>query len=295
MTAPARASAAPDNRLGILLMVATVLCYALQDGVTRFLAGEYSTVMVVMIRYWFYAAFVLALASARPGGLRSVATVQPRLHLARAGLHVGEILAIVASFVAIGLINTHAVFAVCPLIIAALAGPMLGERVGLARWIAIGAGFLGILVILRPGSDLFSIAAALPLGSAAMFALYSLLTRLATRREEAFIAFFWSGVLGAAMTTAIGIWFWAPMGTRDWGLTVLNGGLAVLANWLMIRTYAVAEAAAVQPFSYLLLVFIAILGVTVFGEVLDAATVIGGGIVVAAGLFTLLRGAGAAR
>lgn len=284
------ATATPQNtRLGILLMVATVLCYTAQDGVTRYLAGEYNVMMVVMIRYWFYAAFVLMLAARAPGGLRrAVTTRHPVLHLSRAGLHVAEICVIVASFTFIGLINTHAVFAVCPLIIAAMSGPILGEQVGLARWLAIGAGFLGIVVILRPGTDLFTLFALLPLASATMFALYSVLTRLATRDEAPFVALFWSGILGATLMTLAGAAWWEPMAPRDWALTALNGAMAVMANWLMIRTYAVAEAAAVQPFAYLQLVFVTIMGVLVFNEVLTLPTLIGAGIVVAAGLAALM-------
>ncbi|MFN3970018.1 MAG: DMT family transporter [Gemmobacter sp.] len=270
-------------------MAATVFCYTVQDGLTRHLAGEYNVLMVVMIRYWFFAGFVVVLASRRAGGLRAVlGTVQPGLHLLRAGLHTGEICVIVLSFTLIGLINTHAVFAVCPLLIAALSGPVLGERVGLMRWAAIGAGFTGIVVILRPGSDLFTPLALLPLLAALMFAGYSVLTRRATLREEAFVAFFWSGILGAVLMTLAGVWVWQPMGTADWGLTVANGAVAIGSNWLMIRTYQVAEAAAVQPFAYWQLVFVAIMGVAVFGEVVEPATVIGAGIVVAAGLFALL-------
>ncbi|QYK41908.1 MAG: DMT family transporter [Paracoccaceae bacterium] len=277
-----------NTRLGAILMVATVFCYTVQDGLTRHLAGEYNVLMVVMIRYWFFAAFVLMLAAARPGGIRAVLrTVQPGLHAARTVLHTGEICVIVLSFTLIGLINTHAVFAVCPLIVAALSGPVLGERVGLMRWIAIGAGFAGILVILRPGTDLFTPLALLPLLSAAMFAAYSVLTRKATVREDAFVAFFWSGIMGAVLMTLAGMWHWQPMGARDWALTLTNGAVAILSNWLMIRAYQVAEAASVQPFAYLQLVFVTIMGVTVFGETVETATLVGAGIVVLAGLFAL--------
>ncbi len=289
MTAPASAAPrAPDNRLGILLMVATVASYTVQDGFTRFLAGEYNVFMAVMVRYWFFAAFVVAMAMRAPGGLRAaVATRRPGLQAVRAVLHIAEICLIVLSFTLIGLINTHAVFAVCPLLVAALSGPLLRERVGLARWCAIGAGFVGILVILRPGSDLFSAMALLPLASAALFAAYSVLTRLATRDEGSFVAFFWSGLRGAALMTAVGVWFWQPMSLRDWALTAVNGCVAILSNWLMIRTYTVAEAAAVQPFAYLQLVFVTFLGVGVFGEVLAWPTVAGAAIVVGAGLASL--------
>ena len=281
---------APDNRLGILLMVATVFCYTVQDGLTRHLAGEYNVLMVVMIRYWFFAAFVLMLVARRPGGLRAgLRTVQPGLHFVRSVLHTSEIALIVLAFTLIGLINTHAVFAVCPLIVAALSGPVLGERVGPWRWAAIGVGFAGILVILQPGSDLFTPLAVLPLGSAVLFALYSLLTRRATQREAAFTAFVWSGLFGAILMTAVGIWFWQPMGPRDWALTVANGAVAVLSNWLMIRCYEVAEAGAVQPFAYLQLVFVAVMGVLVFDEVLQPNVAVGAAIVAAAGLFAPWR------
>lgn len=281
---------AADNRAGIWLMIGAVASFTVQDGLSRHLAGEYTVWQTIMIRYWFFAAFVLALAWRQPQGLRAaVATARPGLHLARASLHIAEICVIVASFTLIGLINTHALFAVCPLMIAALSGPVLGERVGLARWLAIGAGFCGILVILRPGSDLFTPLAVLPLASAALFALYSVLTRLATRAEPTFVAFFWSGILGCILMTAIGIWFWEPMPLDDWGLTLANGAFAILSNWLIIRCYTRAEANVVQPFAYLQLVFVMGMGVAVFGEPLEAPVVIGAVIVVAAGLVTLLR------
>ncbi len=281
-----------NTALGIVLMLATVFCYTVQDGITRFLAGEYNVMMVVMVRYWIFALFVIALALRRPGGLRAVATKRPWLHLTRAALHIGEICVIVLSFTLIGLINTHAIFAVCPLLVAALSGPVLGEKVGLARWIAIGAGFAGMLVILQPGSGLFTPLALLPLLSAAGFALYSVLTRLATEREPAFTAFFWSGMLGAVMMTVVGLPFWERMTPTDWAWTLANGLVAILSNWLMIRAYQVAEAAAIQPFAYFQLVFVSIMGITLFNETIATATVIGAGIVVAAGLFslTLARG-----
>ena len=281
---------AADNRAGIWLMIGAVASFTVQDGLSRHLAGEYTVWQTIMIRYWFFAAFVVALAMRQPQGLRAaVATRRPGLHLARAALHTGEICVIVASFTLIGLINTHALFAVCPLMIAALSGPVLGEKVGLARWLAIGAGFCGILIILRPGSDLFSPLAVLPLASAALFALYSVLTRLATRDEATFVAFFWSGVLGCAIMTLIGMWFWQPMAAGDWALTVANGAFAILSNWLIIRCYTRAEANVVQPFAYLQLVFVMGMGVTVFGEPLEWPVVVGAIVVVGAGLATLLR------
>lgn len=280
-----------NTRLGIALMIAAVFVFTLQDALSKHLAAAYNPLMVVMIRYWVFAAFVLALALRRPGGLRSgIATRHAGLHMARAALLIAEIGIIVTSYTLIGLIDTHAVFAVCPLIIVALSGPVLGEKVGLARWLAIAAGLAGVLVILQPGSGVFSAAALLPLASATMFALYSLLTRRATQAEDAFLSLFWSGIFGAGLITGIGLFWWEPMTGADWLWMGLYGGLAVFANWLLIRCYEVAEASAVQPFAYFQIVFVSIAGLVVFGETLAPHVVLGAAIVVGAGLVTLLYG-----
>lgn len=280
-----------NTRLGIALMIAAVFVFTLQDALSKHLAAAYNPLMVVMIRYWVFAAFVLALALRRPGGLRSgIATRHAGLHMARAALLIAEICIIVTSYTLIGLIDTHAVFAVCPLIIVALSGPVLGEKVGLAHWLAIAAGLAGVLVILQPGSGVFSAAALLPLASATMFALYSLLTRRATQAEDAFLSLFWSGIFGAGLITGIGLFWWEPMTGADWLWMGLYGGLAVFANWLLIRCYEVAEASAVQPFAYFQIVFVSIAGLVVFGETLAPHVVLGAAIVVGAGLVTLLYG-----
>jgi drug/metabolite transporter (DMT)-like permease len=280
-----------NTRLGIALMIAAVFVFTLQDALSKHLAAAYNPLMVVMIRYWVFAAFVLALALRRPGGLRSgIATRHAGLHMARAALLIAEICIIVTSYTLIGLIDTHAVFAVCPLLIVALSGPVLGEKVGLARWLAIAAGLAGVLVILQPGTGVFSAAALLPLASATMFALYSLLTRRATQAEDAFLSLFWSGIFGAGLITGIGLFWWEPMTGADWLWMGLYGGLAVFANWLLIRCYEVAEASAVQPFAYFQIVFVSIAGLVVFGETLAPHVVLGAAIVVGAGLVTLLYG-----
>ncbi|WP_371154944.1 DMT family transporter [Jannaschia sp. 2305UL9-9] len=279
-----------NDRLGIALMVLTMLVFSLQDGVSRHLAGEYNVLMIVMIRYWFFAAFVLTIASRKAGGLRAAAaTSQPGLQITRALLLAAEICVGVWGFVLLGLVEAHAVFAACPLIIAALSGPVLGERVGWRRWIAIGVGFIGILVVLQPGRGVFSPVALVPMAMALMFALYSLLTRYAARRDSSATSFFWTGTVGAVAMTAVGLSFWEPMVLADWGWMAVLCGLSSLGHYLLIRVYELTEASVVQPFAYLQLVFASIVGVTVFGEVLETHVVIGAIIVMAAGLFTLWR------
>lgn len=279
-----------NNRLGILLMIATTFVFAMQDGISRHLASEYNVYLVVMIRYWFFAAFVVALSARRPGGLRKAATTaHPILQCIRGALLALEIVVTVLAFTLLGLTETHAIFICYPLIIAALSGPILGESVGWRRWSAIGIGMVGVLIILQPGYGVFSPAAIVPLVGALMFAVYGLLTRYVATSDGSAVSFFYTGTVGMVVMTAIGIWFWEPISPQNWlwmGTLCLTG---VLGHWLLIKTYDHAEASAVQPFAYLQLPFAAALGMVAFGETLRMNVAIGAVIVVGAGLFTLWR------
>jgi drug/metabolite transporter (DMT)-like permease len=271
-------------------MIATTFVFAMQDGLSRHLAGEYNVLMIVMIRYWFFAAFVLAMAARQSGSLRAAAhTKQPLVQILRGVLLAAEICVMVLAFTVLGLVESHAVFVCYPLLIAALSGPILGETVGWRRWAAVAVGFLGVLVILQPGVSVFSPAALIPLLSAAMFALYGLLTRYVARQDKAMTSFFWTGVSGGVFMTVIGISHWEPMTTPDWGWMGLLCLTGVTGHFLLIKCYEVAEASAVQPFAYLQLPFAAAIGIAVFGETLELHVVVGASIVVLAGLFALWR------
>lgn len=279
-----------NTRKGIFLMIATTIVFAIQDGISRHLAGEYNVMMVVMIRYWFFAAFVIAISARKAGGLKAAAaTNQPFLQAFRGILLAAEICVAVLSFTLLGLVESHAIFACYPLLVAALSGPILGEKVGWRRWAAIGTGFIGILIILEPGVTVFAIEALIPLASALMFAVYGLLTRYVSRQDSAATSFFWTGITGAIFMTAVGIWFWEAMAPTDWiwmGFLCMTGALG---HYLLIRAYEVAEASAVQPFAYLQMPFSSIIGILIFGDVLRENVALGAGLVVAAGLFTLFR------
>lgn len=279
-----------NTRLGIWLMVFTTFVFAMQDGLSRHLASEYNTMMVVMVRYWFFAAFVMAVASRKAGGLRAAArSAFPWLQAFRGALLVVEINVMVLGFVFLGLVESHAVFAAYPLLIAALSGPVLGEHVGWRRWAAIGVGFVGVIIILQPSGGVFSPYAVIPLCAALMFALYGLLTRYVARADSAATSFFYTGVAGAVVATAIGLWFWEAMTRADWGWMGLLCLTGALGHYTLIKCYEVAEASAVQPFAYLQLVFASALGIVVFNETIRTNVAIGAALIVAAGLFTLWR------
>lgn len=274
----------------ILMICGSTLVFAAQDGVSRHLGAVYPPIFIVMLRYWFFAAFVILLCARSPGGLsRAIHSKRPLLQIARGVLLVVEIVVVIEAFVRMGLINTHAIFACYPLLISALSGPILGEKVGWRRWLAVAVGFVGIMIVLNPSSGAMNSNAILPFAGALMFAIYGLLTRMVARDDPAMTSFFWTGIAGAAASTLVGAWHWVPMAPSDIPWMVSLCVTSVLGHFLLIKAYELAEASALQPFSYTQLVWISIFGVTIFGETLAPNVALGGAIVVAAGMFTWWR------
>lgn len=195
----------------------------------------------------------------------------------------------VLAFVHQGLVESLAIFEMNPLLIGALSGPILGEKVGWQRWSAIGVGFVGVLIILQPGVGVFSPFAIVLLLSASMFALYGLRNRYAARRDDAATSFFWTGTVGALATTTIGVSFWEPMGSADWMLMACLCVAGALGHFFMIRAYEAAEASALQPFANLQLVFASAIGVLVFGATIRSNVMFGVALIVAAGIFAIYR------
>ena len=279
-----------NERLGIFLMVITTIVFASQDGLSKYLATEYNVYMVVMIRYWFFAAFVMTISSRKPGGVKQVAkTKTPLLQIFRSLILVAEMCVTILAFTLLGLAETHAIFASYPLIIAMLSGPVLGEHVGWRRWLAICVGFFGILIILNPGNGIFSPYALVSLAGAILFALYGLLTRYAGQYDNSSTSFFWTGIIGCIAMTAIGLNFWDPVSQGDWSIMLILSASGMLGHFLLIKCYEVAEASAVQPFAYLQLIWASLIGIIIFGEQITTNVLIGACIIVGAGLFTLWR------
>lgn len=278
------------NRRGIGFILLATLIFAAQDGITRHLASAYSPPMVTMIRFWFFAAFTLALSSWQPGGVAAVIrTRHPWLQLARGALVIANILAMSLSFTKLGVIQSHAIGAVNPLMISILSVLVLGEVMGWRRWAAVGVGFLGELVILAPGGGVFSPWALLPALGALFWALYAVLTRRVSAQDSAGTSFLYTGLVGCVVSTAVGVFWWQGMTPTDWAWMAVLCVFSASGHWAVVKAYSVAEAAAVQPFSYLQLVWVSILGVSLFDEVLRPNVAIGAVLVVGAGVFTFWR------
>jgi|TARA_B100001059_G_scaffold119370_1_gene119575 drug/metabolite transporter (DMT)-like permease len=277
-------------RFGIILMILATLSFALQDGLSRFLAGNYNVYMIVMIRYWFLFILVVFVASrSQKGLLKTASTNFLLLQILRGILLAFEIIVSVHAFVYIGLINTSAIFSSYPLIATLLSIPILKEVIGWKRFTAILFGFLGVLLILRPGSGIFSLYMFLPVCSAFAFAIYAILTRYVSKMDSPETSFFWTGLVGIIAMTGVGVWFWEQPNAIDWLWILLLCIFSTLGHFLLIKSYDLAAVSIVQPFSYFHLIFISFIGFLMFGEPLTLNIILGSIIVICAGIFTLKR------
>lgn len=290
--------AGPGNRRfqGIALMIAAVTIFAIQDAITKHLALAYPAPFFLMIRYWAFALFAGAMAvHASQPTLDIAASRAPFQQIARALLLYFSMILFALGVRELKLADTHAILAAMPLIVTALSAPMLGERVGWRRWLAVMVGFSGVLIILRPGLTVFQPAAIYPIACALMLALYTVLTRRVSRRDTFFTTFLYTGAVGAAAATSVGIFYWTEPSLTDWAFIGALCITSILGHFLLIRALEAAPAAVLQPFHYLILVWAIILGFVFFGELPDAITLAGGAVVVASGLFVVWREHAASR
>jgi drug/metabolite transporter (DMT)-like permease len=282
---PRAAAPRSGNALGALLTMLAMLCFAAMDAISKFLVADYAVGQMMWIRYilvFFFAWFIVR----RRGLIGALRTKRPVLQIVRSLVAVVEGGMFVLAFRYLPLADTHAIAATSPLIVIALGVAFLGERAGPARWLAVAAGFAGVMMIIRPGFRSLDWPVLLPLAGAALWAGYQILTRLAARADSPDTSLIWSVVVALVATSFVGPidWRWPTAGV--WGLMVVIAALGVVAHYALIKALDHAEAGAVQPYSYTLLVWAAVLGVVAFGDVPDGWTILGAAIVVASGLYT---------
>lgn len=293
-TAPGPTAAA-QAASGILLILLANLGFAGMDAVSKLLTTEYSVAQILWIRFAFFAGFATLLAwrhsrSADGSGIvAQFRTRRPVFQIARALLLVAEIGCFILGFRYLQLAESHSIGAIFPLIITALSALWLGEQVGMRRWTAVCIGFLGMLVILRPGLAVFDPAALLPLAGATMFAVYQVMTKVIGRTDSMETILLYTGWVGFAAMTLFGPFDWVWPDPRGWGLLVLAGLLGAIGHATVIKALQLAPASVLQPFNYTLLVWATAIGFVVFGDLPDLWTVVGAAIIVASGLYVWWR------
>jgi drug/metabolite transporter (DMT)-like permease len=276
--------------LGIGLMVVTTFMFSTMDGVSRFLAERNNVFTLVTMRYWFIAIIMIISCVFIKNSLTKILyTKQPFTQFTRGLILSLNNCLVVYTFTLLGLVETHAIIACYPLIVAGLSVPFLGEKFGWRRWTAIFIGFIGVIIILRPSTNLISQGSIFALMGAVMFAVYLILTRYVSRQDQAITSFFWTGIGGTVTMSIISLFIWDTIPEEDYVWLFIMCLLSATSHFMMVKTLQVAEASVIQPFSYLQLVFGSIIGVTIFAESINSMIVIGVVIVIGSGLFTTWR------
>jgi len=289
MTAAADRAAQPDNvPTGIALILASVLMLGTMDACVKLLGEHYPLMQIVFLRTLFGLLPVLVHVAV----LRQWTELKPRRwwgHMLRGALSMTAMYFFFASLQAMSLPDATALFFVAPLMMTALSVPLLGERVGPRRWVAVIVGFAGVMIIVRPGSGVFGWGALLPMGAALSYTLIVITTRFVGRTETAPAMALWYTVPPILIAGTVMPWQWVPPEPLDWLIflgTGLFGGTGIL---LMSFAYRFAPVGALAPFDYTALIWAAGWGWLIWSELPDLWTLAGAAVVVASGLYIIHR------
>lgn len=272
---------------GILLIILTMFLFSVLDTMAKEVAHRTDTVMAIWARYAGQTVAVFLLITPR---LKTVLkTGYPKLQLLRSVLLLIATTCFFFGFVTIGLANAAAIMSLSPVLITLGAALILGERFGPRRAFGVGVALIGALIIIRPGTEVFSTAALLPLCAAVAYSGYALATRFVGRDEDAWTSLFYTAAFGALILSVIVPFFWVRPDPLAAGLMMVLGSVGALGHFCLIRAYMVAEASAIAPFSYVGLIFANFWGMLVFSEFPDGFTYLGALLIAVAGIYVWYR------
>lgn len=268
---------------GILLLIASLLLFTAMDALAKGLIQSYPVTQVIWARFAGQVLLVLLLVNRR---LPVVArTHHPWLHLLRSAAQMGATGFFFLSLAHIGLAEATALADLNPVMITLGAAVFLGERLGPRRIAGVVAAMIGAMIIIRPGADVFTPAALLPLGCAVCYAASALLTRKVGMTESPWTSMLYGALFGMVVTTVLLPGAWEPVAASDLWIFVTIGCLGTAAQVCLIRAFSMAEASVLAPFGYVSILFATFWGIVLFDEWPDRLTILGATIIAASGLY----------
>jgi drug/metabolite transporter (DMT)-like permease len=286
MTAP---PGAPHPLRGILLIVAAVSTFALMDTAAKYLARTYPVPGIVWARYGAQTLFLVVVLAPRLR-LDLLRTRRPGLQLLRGVVLAASTMFFFSALALMPIAEAAAITFLSPLLLTAASAWLLKERVRRSAWAALVAGFVGVLIIIRPGGEVFTPAVLLPLLTAVSFAGYQLLTRQLAGIDSTMTTLFYSAVVGTVLLApALPVYGRLPESALDAALFAVLGVLASVGHFVLIRAFEHAPPSVLAPFVYVQLVAVLALGYLVFGDFPDGWSLLGMAIVVLAGAWIAAR------
>jgi drug/metabolite transporter (DMT)-like permease len=271
---------------GIMLIMAAVFMFSAMDTLAKFMLQSYPMSALMWARYMVHVTVMVLLLWPRMG-VRLLRTGRPGLQILRGVLLVMSTVFFYFALRYLPLAEAAAISFVGPVLTALLSGPMLGDKVTPRQWVAVILGFVGVLIIMRPGGGVLSLPAVFPLATAILFSIYQIVTRKLSGREHPYTTLFYTAIVGAAVTSFAAPLNWVPPTPLQTFLMVCIGLLGGFGHLLLIRAMEHASPSTLAPFVYSQLVWSTLLAYLAFGDFPEKVTLIGMLVVVAAGLLAV--------
>lgn len=269
---------------GILLTVLSVLIFGVQDAISKILVQTWSPFQISMMRYWAFGLFSLYLVSRRGPLRQAFKSKMPVWQIARGVLLMADIWLFALAIQTVPLAELGAISLIYPLLVTVFAILVLSEKVGPFRLAMVFLGFCGALVIIRPGGLPLDMGLLFAVLSATAYAAYIICTRKVAKTDSTATSMVYVGVIGMAMSTSVGVFFWQPMDVTGLILVAIVMVTTVCAHGLMMIALSHAPASVLQPFNYLSLPWAITLSFLVFGHLIDFVSLLGALVIVGAGL-----------
>ena len=279
----------PDHRRGIILILTAMICFASMDAITKYLVRDISVVQILWIRYLGFTAVISYFVLKKKSPRKMFRSKYPKFQILRSILIVTEAAGFATAIIYLPLADTHAIMATFPLIITAMAAIFLREHVGFRRWCAVLIGFIGVLMIIKPGFIEIQIGTIIAIATAVMFATYNIMTRWISQHDDSETSLMYMSVIGLLCLSLLVAFFWQPFDSFQGLLLAIVIVLATSGHAFLVMALRAAPATVLQPYNYTLLVFATLLGWLVYDNIPDNWTIAGAMLVVLSGLFVWMR------
>ena len=279
----------PRTIIGIALMLGAMAVLPFLDVVAKTLGEQGMPILQIVWARMAFGALLTLPFTLRHGGPAAIRPDRPAYHTVRAILLVAATFLFFSALKYLPIADALAIFFVQPLILTAISPFVLGEKVGPRRWAAVAVGFIGTLIIIRPGFTELNPGTFLALGAGACLAFYFAMTRRISGSAPAMVTTFHTSLMGAILTTFAVIPLWEPPGAAQWGLLVLIGIIATVGHYMIVRAYDHAEASLLAPLAYTEMVMATLLGWWFFGDFPDGWTFFGVAILIACATYISIR------
>jgi len=276
-----------DETRGIALMLCAILLFSCMDVMAKAMSQTIDPVQAIWARYSGQTLIVAILIAPRAATV--LRAKYPKLQFLRSVFLLGSTVSFFYALAYLELAEAAAIMSLNPVLITLGAALVLGEKLGIRRLTGIAVALIGALIIIRPGSAVFTPAALLPLCAALCYSAYALTTRFVGRDEDVWTSLFYTAVLGAVVTTLILPFYWRTPDPMTLAMMIVIGGFGAVSQMLLIRALSLAEASLIAPFAYCGLIFAVLWGFLLFDEVPDAMTLLGALVIAAAGLYVWHR------